>query len=131
MILVSLGNLGDLLIQAAYLRRFDRAGCSIAVPESYAHIASELFAQATFIPMPDQWSDGRMLAEAQRQGIVEIRINDPGGRVHELEEQLQQRFGLRDVRVAHSAPAPRRSEVSARRCAPSFSSAPAASTRSR
>ena len=48
----------------------------------------------------------RMLAEAQRQGIVEIRINDPGGRVHELEEQLQQRFGLRDVRVAHSAPAP-------------------------
>ena len=48
----------------------------------------------------------RMLAEAQRQGIVEIRINDPGGRVHELEELVQQRFGLRDVRVAHGALAP-------------------------
>ena len=28
----------------------------------------------------------RMLSEAQKQGIVEIRINDPDGRVHELEE---------------------------------------------
>jgi len=48
----------------------------------------------------------RMLAEAQRLGIVEIRVNDPGGRVHELEEQVQQRFGLRDVRVAHNATVP-------------------------
>ena len=48
----------------------------------------------------------RMLAEAQRQGIVEIKVNDPGGRVHELEEQVQQRFGLRDVRVAHGSLAP-------------------------
>lgn len=47
----------------------------------------------------------RMLAEAQRQGIVEIKVNDPGGRVHELEDQLTQRFGLRDVRVAHGATA--------------------------
>ena len=30
----------------------------------------------------------RMLSEAQKQGIVEIRINDPAGRVHELEEEL-------------------------------------------
>ena len=39
----------------------------------------------------------RMLSEAQKQGIVEIRINDPGGRVHELEEALHAQFGLRDV----------------------------------
>jgi DNA-binding transcriptional regulator LsrR (DeoR family) len=48
----------------------------------------------------------RLLAEAQRQGIVEIRVNDPGGRVHELEEQVRQQFGLRDVRIAYSAPTP-------------------------
>lgn len=43
----------------------------------------------------------RMLTEAQRQGIVEIRINDPAGRQHELEDELRAAFGLRDVRVAH------------------------------
>jgi DNA-binding transcriptional regulator LsrR (DeoR family) len=43
----------------------------------------------------------RMLTEAQRQGIVEIRINDPAGRQHELEDELRTLFGLRDVRVAH------------------------------
>jgi DNA-binding transcriptional regulator LsrR (DeoR family) len=48
----------------------------------------------------------RMLSEAQKQGIVEIRIKDPGGRVHELEEALQAQFGLRDVRVAHAGLAP-------------------------
>jgi DNA-binding transcriptional regulator LsrR (DeoR family) len=42
-----------------------------------------------------------MLTEAQRQGIVEIRINDPAGRRHELEDELRTTFGLRDVRVAH------------------------------
>src|SRR5690349_18868428 len=45
----------------------------------------------------------RMLSEAQRQGIVEIRIHDPGGRVHALEEEIQGVFGLRDVRVALTA----------------------------
>jgi DNA-binding transcriptional regulator LsrR (DeoR family) len=45
----------------------------------------------------------RMLSEAQRQGIVEIRIHDPGGRVHALEEEIQGLFGLRDVRVALAA----------------------------
>ena len=44
----------------------------------------------------------RMLTEAQKQGIVEIRINDPAGRVGELEDQLTARFGLREVRVAHA-----------------------------
>lgn len=46
----------------------------------------------------------RMLTEAQRLGIVEIRINDPSGRVHDLEEEIGSRFGLRDVRVAHLGP---------------------------
>ena len=48
----------------------------------------------------------RMLTEAQNQGIVEIRINDPEGRVHELEDQLRSVFGLREARVAHAAGAP-------------------------
>ena len=44
----------------------------------------------------------RMLTEAQKQGIVEIRINDPAGRVGELEDALADAFGLREVRVAHA-----------------------------
>jgi len=48
----------------------------------------------------------RMLTEAQKQGIVEIRINDPEGRVHELEDELRAAFGLRDVRVAHASSGP-------------------------
>jgi DNA-binding transcriptional regulator LsrR (DeoR family) len=42
----------------------------------------------------------RMLSEAQRQGIVEIRVHDPAGRSRDLEGALRKRFGLRDVRVA-------------------------------
>jgi DNA-binding transcriptional regulator LsrR (DeoR family) len=37
---------------------------------------------------------------------VEIRINDPEGRVHELEDELRAAFGLRDVRVAHASSGP-------------------------
>lgn len=48
----------------------------------------------------------RMLTEAQRQGIVEIRINDPEGRVHELEDELRTTFGLGEVRVAHTRNVP-------------------------
>lgn len=48
----------------------------------------------------------RMLTEAQRQGIVEIRINDPEGRVHELEDELRTTFGLAQVRVAHTRNVP-------------------------
>ena len=47
----------------------------------------------------------RMLTEAQKQGIVEIRINDPEGRVHESEDDLRA-VRPRDVRVAHAAPGP-------------------------
>jgi DNA-binding transcriptional regulator LsrR (DeoR family) len=50
----------------------------------------------------------RMLSEAQSQGIVEFRIHDPAGRVEALEEELGSRFGLREVRVAHVAPAGQR-----------------------
>ncbi|WP_088282528.1 sugar-binding transcriptional regulator [Kineosporia sp. A_224] len=42
----------------------------------------------------------RMLTAAQEQGIVEIRINDPAGRVPELERALVQRFGLEAAVVA-------------------------------
>ena len=45
----------------------------------------------------------RMLSEAQKQGIVEIRINDPGGRVHELEEEMHS-----PVRPPRRAGRPRR-----------------------
>ena len=48
----------------------------------------------------------RMLTEAQRQGIVEIRINDPEGRVYELEDDLRSRFGLSEARVAHTRNVP-------------------------
>lgn len=44
----------------------------------------------------------RMLSEALRQSIVEIRINDPEGRVHELEDELRSTFGLNQVRVSHT-----------------------------
>ena len=46
----------------------------------------------------------RMLTEALRQGIVEIKINDPSGRVTALENDLRSRFGLTDARVARRAP---------------------------
>src|SRR6476619_4799394 len=42
-----------------------------------------------------------MLTEAQKLGIVEIRVNDPTGRAYEIEEELRREFALRDVRVAH------------------------------
>ncbi|GAA5135194.1 sugar-binding domain-containing protein [Alloalcanivorax gelatiniphagus] len=48
----------------------------------------------------------RMLSEALRQSIVEIRINDPEGRVHELEDELRSAFGLAEVRVAHTRNVP-------------------------
>jgi len=47
----------------------------------------------------------RMLTEAQRQGIVTVTINDPSGRMTELENDLRARFGLVEVRVAQRGPA--------------------------
>jgi DNA-binding transcriptional regulator LsrR (DeoR family) len=59
---------------------------------SQAEIAGELGTSRSNV--------SRMLTEAQRQGIVEIRIVDPSGRIQELERGLQTMFGLADVRVA-------------------------------
>lgn len=53
----------------------------------------------------------RMLTEAQRQGIVTITINDPSGRMTQLETDLRARFGLTDVRVAQrGGPSPTKVE---------------------
>jgi len=59
---------------------------------SQAEIAAELGTSRSNV--------SRMLTEAQRQGIVEIRIIDPSGRDTELEQALETEFGLADVRVA-------------------------------
>lgn len=60
---------------------------------SQAEIATELGTSRSNV--------SRMLTEAQRQGIVEIKIVDPSGRSRELERELVTLFGLADVRVAH------------------------------
>lgn len=60
---------------------------------SQAEIAKELGTSRSNV--------SRMLAEAQRQGIVEIRIvEDPSGRLPDLEHELRTAFDLTDVRVA-------------------------------
>lgn len=59
---------------------------------SQAQIATELGTSRSNV--------SRMLSEAQRQNIVEIRIIDPSGRIPDLERELQAMFGLTDVRVA-------------------------------
>ena len=46
----------------------------------------------------------RMLAAARERGIVQVRIVDPAGRDNQLEEQLAERFGLAEVRVASTEP---------------------------
>jgi DNA-binding transcriptional regulator LsrR (DeoR family) len=46
----------------------------------------------------------RMLKQARDLGIVQIRIQDPAGRDHELEQALRSRFGLADVRVLEVTP---------------------------
>jgi DNA-binding transcriptional regulator LsrR (DeoR family) len=72
---------------------------------SQAEIAKELGTSRSNV--------SRMLTEAQRQGIVEIRIVDPSGRVPELEVELQTMFGLADVRVAVRALGPAEAQVGA------------------
>lgn len=44
----------------------------------------------------------RVLTEARRLGIVEIRVHDRSGRDEDLEARLTAEFGLRDCRVAPS-----------------------------
>jgi DNA-binding transcriptional regulator LsrR (DeoR family) len=47
----------------------------------------------------------RLLTEARRRGIVEIRIRRPLGRSRALEEELAGTFGIADARVLASRPA--------------------------
>ena len=75
------------LMQAARLYYIDG--------KSQADIASQLGTSRSNV--------SRMLTEAQRQGIVEIRVHDPAGRARELEVALKKTFGLRDVFVAQSS----------------------------
>jgi DNA-binding transcriptional regulator LsrR (DeoR family) len=42
----------------------------------------------------------RVLTAARKNGIVEIRIHDPFGRATEMEQALEERFGLAECRVA-------------------------------
>ena len=55
----------------------------------------------------------RMLDEARRRGIVEIRLHDPSGRDGVREASLRERFGLTDVRVAARRDGPRLARVGA------------------
>lgn len=56
----------------------------------------------------------RVLADARKNGIVDIRINDPFGRASDLEGQLAEKYGLRECRVAPSgAPETQLSRVGA------------------
>ncbi|MDQ3767158.1 MAG: sugar-binding transcriptional regulator [Actinomycetota bacterium] len=46
----------------------------------------------------------RLLTEARRRGIVDIRINHPLGRALELERRLETEFGLEEARVLAARP---------------------------
>jgi hypothetical protein len=87
-ILLSIGNLGDLLIQAALLRAFDRAGVAVAVPESYAGVTAELFPSAEIIALADQSSDGRWLMRRRIDRATGIGL---------LKADLESRFPGREV----------------------------------
>jgi DNA-binding transcriptional regulator LsrR (DeoR family) len=75
---------GDSLLQAALLYYGEG--------RSQAEVARELGTSRPNV--------SRMLAEAQRRGIVEIRIHHPDGRLPDLETRLEERFGLLAARVA-------------------------------
>lgn len=46
----------------------------------------------------------RMLTAARERGVVQIRILDPAGRDHDLEQQLMDQFGLSEALVARFEP---------------------------
>ncbi len=48
----------------------------------------------------------RLLAEAQKRGVVSIRVHHPLARNHSLEAKLQEVFGLKDVRVCQNRSEP-------------------------
>lgn len=49
-------------------------------------------------------SVSRLLAQARRQGIVEIRVNYPLPQAEDLAANLRERFALRDARVVKTSP---------------------------
>lgn len=51
-------------------------------------------------------SISRMLKQARQQGIIEVRINDPSGRLTHLETRLKQSFGLKAAIVVPGATNP-------------------------
>ena len=82
------GERGELLAQVAelyYLRGKDQRAIAEQVGTSRSNVS-------------------RLLTEARRKGIVEIRIHRPLGRSRTLEELLVERFGLHDARVLATAP---------------------------
>jgi DNA-binding transcriptional regulator LsrR (DeoR family) len=81
---VSRARSADTLVRAAQLYYVER--------RSQAEVARDLGTSRPNV--------SRMLAEAQRQGIVEVRINDPAGRCRDLEGRLERTFGLTVARVA-------------------------------
>jgi DNA-binding transcriptional regulator LsrR (DeoR family) len=81
---VSRARSSDDLLRAALLYHVEG--------RSQAEVATEL---ATSRP-----NVSRMLAEAQRRGIVEIRIHHPDGRAPDLESHLEGTYGLTTARVA-------------------------------
>ncbi|WP_049575065.1 sugar-binding transcriptional regulator [Streptomyces sp. SBT349] len=61
-----------------------------------------------------RWKVGRMLSEAREAGIVRIEVVHPTTRMHDLEERLTSRFGLRDAVVVARARAETDEELRAR-----------------
>ena len=79
----------SLLVRAATLYYLDG--------KSQAEVAEEIGVSRSNI--------SRMLTDARRFGIVDIRINDPFGRAFTLENALLDKYGLRECRVAPSGAA--------------------------
>lgn len=79
--------------------RADRAGLLAEVAERY-YIRGEDQRSIAHAIGTSRSNVSRLLGEAKRRGIVEIRINRPRPRNERLEEQLCAAFGLSDARVA-------------------------------
>ncbi|RMF10265.1 MAG: sugar-binding transcriptional regulator [Candidatus Neomarinimicrobiota bacterium] len=68
----------------------------------YQHnLSQQVIAQKLNVSRP---TVSRLLQKAREQGIVEIRIHDPGERGTRLEQQLMQVYSLKLARVVPSAP---------------------------
>jgi len=75
MVLLSVGNLGDLLIQAAFLQELNKPDVLVAVPRSYASVAKELFPNTEgIVALADRYSDGRWLATGRVDRTSALRF---------------------------------------------------------